>query len=142
MKNLKLFIFLLLLSFSECENSKGQQMVPNIKGTWNSYPSDNISNLEISEAKTFFEFGCATAEINSPITVRKGTINEFKGIFQRGRPVIPVDYNPKDDQREARFQFALDDEILNVSIIDTKDGSKIGDFKYKKGTPKNIVKCL
>ncbi len=113
-----------------------------VLGEWNSYPSDLVSNLTIEKEKTTFEFGCGGAEISEELFIKEGVNNAYKGIFTQGRPVIPANYNPKDDQKEVRITFTYINNELNARIVDFKTGIELGNFDYRRGGNKNIPKCL
>jgi hypothetical protein len=113
---------------------------PSVAGTWISYPDELVSVLEINKKKAIFEFGCANAEINEEVDVN--VKKKYSGIFQQGRPVLPENYNPKDDQREALFEFEYDGELLKVKIFDPNPYAGEMGFWYKRGVAKNIPKCL
>jgi hypothetical protein len=133
------FILLIVFCFSGCKSPIKKEV--NVFGIWNSNENEAVYNMEINKEKTFLSFGCSTVEINSKVIVREGLVEEFKGIFQLIRGVVPEIYDPKDDQSEVRLQFYLKDEILIVTILDLKVGNKIGDYKYKKASLKNNPSC-
>jgi hypothetical protein len=130
------FISLWLISCEKVPSSDS------LVGTWNSFPADNIALLEIRADKAVFEFGCGSAEIMSAIEIDDLKAREYNGVYQRGRPVIPVDYDPKTDQVNAIFTFKRKGEILNVSINEALSKTEISKFEFKRGSNKNIIKCL
>jgi hypothetical protein len=139
MKYIFSFCIIMFLKTS-CEKETTAPL--NLEGIWNSYPSDLVSLLEINKEKASIELGCANAEIPTSVQLNAAGKGSYTGIFQQGRPVIPVNYNPKDDQRAAKFDLSYEGDILSIKIMDAKTNASIGDFQYKKGVAKNILKCL
>ena len=139
MKNC-LFVLFASVLLMACPAPKPE--LAQILGEWNSFPSDLVSNLTIEKNKTTFEFGCGGAEISEGLILKESESKTYTGIFTQGRPVIPANYNPKDDQKEVQITFTYMNNELNARIVDFKTGIEIGKFDYRRGGNKNIPKCL